>query len=53
MVDYLNTALRRVPAWLLYIVLPLPAFWFLYLGLTGGSRSRRSSRSLANSPCNC
>lgn len=36
MVDSLNTALRRVPAWLLDIVLPLPAFWFLYLGLTGG-----------------
>lgn len=31
-----NGALRRVPAWVLYIVGPLPAFWFLYLGLTGG-----------------
>lgn len=32
----INSALRRVPAWPLYILGPLPAFWFLYLGLTGG-----------------
>ena len=31
-----NGALRRVPAWLLYIVGPIPAFWYLYQGLTGG-----------------
>lgn len=36
MIDRLNRGLRRVPAWLLYIVLPLPAVWYLYLGLTGG-----------------
>lgn len=36
MIDRVNKGLRRVPAWLLYVVLPLPAFWFLYLGLTGG-----------------
>ncbi|KGB80787.1 sulfite oxidase [Rhodovulum sp. NI22] len=35
-VDRVNTALRRVPAWVLYIVGPLPALWFLWLGLTGG-----------------
>ena len=32
-----NGALRRVPAWPLYIVGPIPAFWWLYQGLTGGS----------------
>lgn len=32
----INGALRKVPAWLIYIVGPIPAFWFLYLGLTGG-----------------
>lgn len=36
MIDQLNAGLRRVPAWLLYILLPLPALWFLYLGATGG-----------------
>lgn len=36
MIDRVNSGLRRVPAWLLYVVLPLPAVWFLYLGLTGG-----------------
>ncbi len=35
-VERVNTALRRVPAWVLYIVGPLPALWFLWLGLTGG-----------------
>ncbi|WP_323767208.1 protein-methionine-sulfoxide reductase heme-binding subunit MsrQ [Marinovum sp.] len=34
--DRLNTAQRRVPPWLLYLLLPLPAAWYLYLGLTGG-----------------
>ena len=32
----INGALRRVPAWPVYLLGPLPAFWFLYLGLTGG-----------------
>ncbi len=31
-----NTATRRVPAWALYVFAPLPALWWLYLGLTGG-----------------
>ncbi len=32
----INGALRRVPTGAIYIVGALPAFWFLYLGLTGG-----------------
>ena len=32
----INAALRRVPAWPLYFIGVVPAFWFLYLGLTGG-----------------
>ncbi|MGB5557512.1 MAG: protein-methionine-sulfoxide reductase heme-binding subunit MsrQ [Paracoccaceae bacterium] len=32
----INGTLRRVPAWAIYIVGAVPAFWFLYLGLTGG-----------------
>lgn len=35
-IDTLNTALRRVPVWLVYLVGALPPVWFLYLGLTGG-----------------
>ena len=31
-----NTAVRRVPVWLVYVLGLLPAPWFLYLGLTGG-----------------
>ena len=31
-----NSALRRVPAWPLYIVAVFPPVWFFYLGLTGG-----------------
>lgn len=31
-----NGATRKLPAWPIYIVGILPAFWFLYLGLTGG-----------------
>lgn len=31
-----NQVLRRVPAGLLYLLAPLPAGWWLYLGLTGG-----------------
>lgn len=34
--DRINTAMRKLPAWWLYVILPLPALWFLYLGLTGG-----------------
>ncbi|WP_353471123.1 protein-methionine-sulfoxide reductase heme-binding subunit MsrQ [Salipiger sp. H15] len=36
MVDWINSATRRVPPWLIYIVAPLPVAWFLYLGFTGG-----------------
>ncbi|MEX5727663.1 sulfoxide reductase heme-binding subunit YedZ [Rhodovulum iodosum] len=32
----INGALRRVPAWPVYVLGMLPAPWFLYLGLTGG-----------------
>ncbi len=32
----INTALGRVPPWLLYIVAVVPPAWFLYLGMTGG-----------------
>jgi methionine sulfoxide reductase heme-binding subunit len=32
----LNGWLRRVPAWPLYVLAPLPPIWFLWLGLTGG-----------------
>ncbi|WP_420862156.1 protein-methionine-sulfoxide reductase heme-binding subunit MsrQ [Algirhabdus cladophorae] len=32
----LNTALRKVPAWTLYIVGAAYAAWLFYLGLTGG-----------------
>jgi sulfoxide reductase heme-binding subunit YedZ len=32
----INGVLRRVPAWPLYIIGPIPAFWYLYLALTGG-----------------
>lgn len=35
MVDQVNTALRRVPAWVLYLVAPLPVLAIYYLGLTG------------------
>lgn len=35
MVDALNTGLRRVPAWLLYLAAPVPVIWIFYLGLTG------------------
>ncbi len=35
--DAINGSARKVPAWLIYIVGILPAAWFLYEGLTGGS----------------
>jgi sulfoxide reductase heme-binding subunit YedZ len=34
--ERVNSAVRRVPVWLVYLVGLLPAPWFLYLGLTGG-----------------
>lgn len=34
--DTINAAIRRVPPWLLYILAPLPAAWWFYLGFTGG-----------------
>lgn len=34
--DWINTGLRRVPTWPLYVIGALPPFWYLYLGLTGG-----------------
>ena len=36
MVNTLNTWLRKVPAWLIYIVGAAYAVWLFYLGLTGG-----------------
>ena len=36
MVDLFNKSVRRVPAWLLYVVAPLVPAWLLYLGFTGG-----------------
>lgn len=32
----INGALRSVPVWPLYVLAPLPAGWWLYLGLSGG-----------------
>ena len=34
-VQRINTALRSLPSWVLYIALVLPAPWFLYQGATG------------------
>ncbi len=34
-VDHINKAARRVPAWALYLVLALPAPWYLYQAATG------------------
>lgn len=31
-----NSVLRRVPAWVLYALAPVPVVWIFYLGLTGG-----------------
>ncbi len=36
LIQRINTALGRVPPWLLYIVSVVPPAWFLYLGMTGG-----------------
>lgn len=35
-VQTLNSGFRKIPAWLLYILLPLPGIYTFYLGLTGG-----------------
>jgi sulfoxide reductase heme-binding subunit YedZ len=35
-IDPINTALRRVPVWLVYSVSVLPVPWLLYLAQTGG-----------------
>ena len=35
MVAYVNTALRKVPVWVLYVLAPLPVLVLFYLGLTG------------------
>ncbi|WP_323776911.1 protein-methionine-sulfoxide reductase heme-binding subunit MsrQ, partial [Leisingera sp.] len=34
--DRVNHLLRRFPVWAVYLFGALPAFWFFYLGLTGG-----------------
>lgn len=34
--DAFNTFARRVPTWVVYVALALPAPWFVYLGATGG-----------------
>lgn len=36
MISTLNSALRRVPAWTIYIVGAVWAAWLFYLGMTGG-----------------
>lgn len=36
MVARINTTLRRVPTWPLYVLFALPAPWLVYLGATGG-----------------
>ena len=35
MVDVLNSSLRKVPSWLLYVAAPVPIVALYYLGLTG------------------
>lgn len=35
-VDHINSLARRVPVWLVWLILVMPAVWFFYLGLTGG-----------------
>lgn len=34
--DAFNRFARRVPTWIVYVALALPAPWFVYLGATGG-----------------
>lgn len=35
MIARLNSALRHVPPWLIYLAAPVPVLWIYYLGLTG------------------
>ena len=35
MVTWLNSTLRRLPPWGLYLIAPAPVLWIYYLGLTG------------------
>lgn len=36
MVEQFNQIVRKIPAWVLYVLLPLQGLWTFYLGLTGG-----------------
>jgi len=36
LIDRANSLQRRVPVWVIYVVLLLPVPWLLYLGLTNG-----------------
>lgn len=36
MIDTVNTALRKIPTWVLYLLGALYPAWLLYLGVTGG-----------------
>lgn len=36
MAQAINSAARKVPAWLFYLLAPIPAAWWFWLGLTGG-----------------
>ncbi|MBV2359157.1 protein-methionine-sulfoxide reductase heme-binding subunit MsrQ [Thalassococcus sp. CAU 1522] len=36
LVDRINSWVRRIPNWTLYILYALPAPWLFYLGMTGG-----------------
>ena len=35
-IDRINTTLRRIPTWVVYILCLLPVPWLLYLGMTNG-----------------
>lgn len=49
--DNVNSALRRVPAWVLYVLAPLPVVWIYYLGVTGGLGVDPANRSNTNLDC--
>ena len=34
--DRINTALRRIPAWVIYVMAPLPVVWLVWQGFIGG-----------------
>jgi len=36
LISTVNRAIGKVPAWLLYILAPLPLVWWFYLGVSGG-----------------